>query len=454
MDRLDAFSQSYRDFFKSGTRSVANSAIAFLRGLFVAERSNMQQISESIDNTEHQNLQYLLSEAKWDFRDVQQKIARDADAILGGHEDSVLIIDESGFSKKGECSAGVRRQWNGRMGKVDNCQVGVFSALSRGIGVALIGAKLYLPKEWTESKRKCDKAKIPNDERTFKSKAQIGLDMIRKARADGVRFSWVGADAGYGKDPAFLRSIDDMGERFLVDVHASQRIYLEDPGPAIQNRSSTKGRSSKSTDPAQRAIRVDAWMSAMPASAWNSIQVRHSTLGPIQVQAMHRRVWLWDGVELAPRRWTLLIVRNPSDSTDIHYALTNANAEASLETIVRIERQRFWIEHALGDAKSEVGLGHYEVRTWVGWHRHMTLCMMATLFSLGERYRVVEEIPMLSSRDVRCIIADLITHPEQDREAIYRTVANRQLQRWKSTRLRYEIDGFEPYCNALARSTM
>jgi len=454
VDRLEEFVDPFRALFKSGTRSVADSAMSFLRGLFVAERRNLQQISESVDDVEHQNLQYLLSEAKWDFREVQRKIAQDADALLGGHDDSVLIIDESGFSKKGECSAGVRRQWNGRLGKVDNCQVGVFAALSHGIGVALIGARLYLPKEWTESKKRCDKAHIPADEQAFKIKSQIGLDMIRGARADGVRFSWVSADAGYGKEPDFLRAVADMGERFLVHVHASQRIFIEDPRPAPVIPKGTGGRPPKRLGSSIKSVRVDAWMKKRKVQDWSLLQARHATLGPICVEAVHQPVWLWDGTESEPRLWTLLIVRNPADHTDIHYALTNAAADTQLLDLVRIERQRFWIEHALGDAKSEVGMGHYEVRTWVGWHRHMTLCMLASLFSLGERIRVANVMPLLSTRDVRCVLAELITHPDQPRETIYRNIAKRQEQRWASTQSRYRKACIPPYYNALNRSTM
>lgn len=453
MNRLDAFLEGFRDYFKSGTRNVADSASAFIRGLFVAERSNLQQISESIDDAGHQNLQYLVSEAKWDHQAVQRKIAQGADALLGGHDDSVLIIDESGFTKKGECSVGVRRQWNGRLGKVDNCQVGVFAALSHGIGVALIDARLYLPKEWTESKRRCDKAHIPTDCREFKTKSQIALEMIRNARAQGLRFAFVGGDAGYGREPAFLRAVEDLGEKFMVDVHSNQRIFLDNPSPEIATRKGTSGRIPKALVSTRKSVRVDTWMKKQPKSAWQSLQVRHATTGPITVDAIYRQVWLWNGTEEKPRRWTLLIVRNPTDHDDLHYALTNAAEDTKLLNLVQIERQRFWIEHALGDAKSEIGMAQYEVRSWIGWHRHMTLCMMANLFSVMERVRVASKIPLLSARDVRCVIAEMIVHPEKARDKIYKIIASRQKQRWASTENRYKKAGLNPSYNSLVCST-
>lgn len=448
------FTHRYRGFFQCGTRSVAESAIAFMRGLFVAERRNLQQISESLDEAEHQNLQYLLSEAKWDHLQVLDQVARDANQLLGGHDDSVLIIDESGFSKKGRHSAGVARQWNGRMGKVDNCQVGVFAALSHGSGVALISARLYLPKSWIDSKTRCDKAHIPETERVFKTKSEIGTEQIRAARKNGVQFKWVGVDAGYGKEPGFLRDLDDEGERFMANVHSSQRIFMKDPKPVTIARSDKRGKQVRRLVSNERSVRVDAWTASQPQDAWQRLQVRHATTGPIMVEALHSRVWLWDRKETQPREWTFLVIRNPKDHTDIHYSLTNAAANTPLLDMVRIERQRYWIENALGDAKSEIGLAHYEVRTWVGWHRHMTLCMMASLFSLTERSKAAAAVPLLSTRDVRCILADLLIRPDQDRNRIFEVIANRHRQRWESTVNRYEKLGITPQANTVDGPTM
>lgn len=411
-------------------------------------------MAEALPKVDRQNLQYLLSEAVWDHRDVQRQVGRDADALLGGHQDSILILDESGFSKKGEHSAGVGRQWNGRLGKVDNCQVGVFLGLCRGIGVALIAARLYLPKTWTSDAKRCAKAHIPDDERTFKAKSEIGLEMIQAARTDGVRFAWVCADAGYGKEPQFLRALDASGERFIVDVHSTQRMYLSDPEPHLLLRARHAGRKPSRLTTDVAGHRVDVWMRSQPKSAWLPLEVRHATLGPIRVEALRQRVWLWDKNEPEANAWTLLIVRNPDDHEDIHYALTNAPADTELIDLVRIERQRYWIEHALGEAKSEFGLAHYEVRTWIGWHRHMTLCMMAALFALGERIRQAEAIPMLSTRDLRTILAELIIRPDDDAEAAYEAIAGRQMQRWESIRRRYEKLGLQPIFINLSSLTM
>ncbi|GDY11830.1 hypothetical protein LBMAG53_07080 [Planctomycetota bacterium] len=271
---------------------MAGSVLHFLRGLSRAERKNLQQISESIEGAGHQNLQYLLSQAKWDHCSVQRQLMVDADRLLGGHADSLLIIDVSAFTKKGRHSAGVARQWNGRMGKVDNSQVGVFAALSQGIGVALVAARLHLPKEWTEVPKCCAKSGIPEDGRNFRTKSQLVVEMIHEARADGARFACVGVDAGYGKETKFLRELDDASERFMADVHSSQRMYLEDPKPEMPDPTGRRWRHPKRLATSLASVKVADWAQAQDPGAWQQLQVRHATFGPIIVEALRRLVWL------------------------------------------------------------------------------------------------------------------------------------------------------------------
>ena len=433
---------------------MEQTARQFIKGLFQAERRNMQQMAEMVEGADQQNLQYLLSDAKWDHREVQRQVARDANAQMGGHEESCLIVDESGFGKKGRHSAGVARQWNGRLGKVENSQVGVFAALSYGTAVSIIGAQLYLPQEWTKSPRRCRAAGIPKEARTFRRKSDIALDLINDAHEAGVVANWNCFDAGYGKEPGFLRAVDDRKWRFMADVHRDQRIYLEDPQPqpaAVQRASSR--RSTRLTTHAT-PITVEKWAANQAASAWQTLTLRPSTVGPLQVQALSRRVWLWNREESAARQWTVVVVREIDNPKEIHYALSNAPADTPLLSLAQIERQRFWVEHAFGDAKSELGMAHYEVRTWVGWHRHMTLCMMAQLFTLEERLRHAEDIPLLSSRDIRGILAQTLPRHQRKNGEIFAQIQARHKQRWDSTRSRYEKLGFTPEYRPIRKSTM
>ena len=204
-----------------------------------ATRKNMERMEEHVVGADDQALQYMLTEAQWDSQAVMDQVAQEVNQLLGGDK-SCLLLDESGVEKKGENSVGVARQWNGRLGKVDNCQVGVFAALGRGARATLIDYRLYLPKSWSEDEARCQKMGIPESCRPFKTKSELALEMVRYQRQQGIKFAWVGADGGYGKEPAFLRGLDDMNEIFVVDVHKDQLIYLDDPQPIIPQKKSNR----------------------------------------------------------------------------------------------------------------------------------------------------------------------------------------------------------------------
>lgn len=185
----------------------------------------MLRMSE-VNEVDHQLMQHMLTEGSVDWDGFGRQIALEANDLLGGSE-AVLIFDESGFAKKGEASAGVARQWNGRLGKVDNCQVGLFATLCRGDMATLIDTRLYLPEDWCRDEARCKKAAIPQDKRQFLSKSQLALATLEIARQRGIQFGYVGIDGGYGKEPAFLRGVDAQGCRFVTDVHCVKRFIYK-----------------------------------------------------------------------------------------------------------------------------------------------------------------------------------------------------------------------------------
>lgn len=251
-------------------------------------------MEEHVIGADDQALQYMLTESHWDSQAVMDQVAQEANLLLGGDE-SCLLLDESGFEKKGEHSVGVARQWNGRLGKVDNCQVGVFAALGRGTRATLIDYRHYLPERWSEDVPRCKKMGIPESFCQFKTKSELALEMVRHQRQQGIQFAWVGADGGYGKEPAFLRGLDDMDEIFVVDVHKDQLIYLEDPEPVIpQRKNNPRGRKTSRYQAQTQPVRVDNWKEAQPEEAWRRYKLRDSTKGELIVEILHKRVWLWD----------------------------------------------------------------------------------------------------------------------------------------------------------------
>jgi SRSO17 transposase len=397
-----------------------------------ATRKNMERMEEHVVGADDQALQYMLTEAQWDSQAVMDQVAQEVNQLLGGDK-SCLLLDESGVEKKGENSVGVARQWNGRLGKVDNCQVGVFAALGRGARATLIDYRLYLPKSWSEDEARCQKMGIPESCRPFKTKSELALEMVRYQRQQGIKFAWVGADGGYGKEPAFLRGLDDMNEIFVVDVHKDQLIYLDDPQPIIpQKKSNRRGRKTSRYQTQIQPVRIDHWKGAQPEAAWQHYKLRDGTKGELIVEIVHRRVWLWDKNETHAHHWHLIARRELNSPETCKYTLSNAPAETSTQQLAQMQGQRFWIERAFEDGKSESGMADYQARKWRSWHHHMALVSMAMLFMTEERELHREEIPLLSCNDIETLLRTFLPRRDIDPGEIVRQMEKRHRRRQAS----------------------
>ncbi len=308
-------------------------------------------------------------DSPWDHRALLDRVARDAGELLGG-ADSALLIDESGFAKKGDKSAGVARQWNGRLGKVDNCQVGVFAALSDGRGSALIEGRLYLPECWSEDPQRCRQAKIPESEQQFRSKPELALEMIRRAEDLGLEFGWVRFDALYGSTPWLLREIEDMGRIFVGDVRSNFPVYEEDPRPYVPRRRGGRGRRFVKRRARTESRPVAEVFVEDPDLQWEEIAIREGTKGTLRVSACRKRVWLWDGQEERPRCWWAVCTHDDATG-ETKFFFSNASEAISLGELVRRHAVRYWVERGFQDAKSSLGMADYQARGWVAWHHHM-----------------------------------------------------------------------------------
>lgn len=292
--RFQFFSKRFERHFLRGTRSVVLQAQMYLQGLMQASRKNIERMEEVVPDCSYQSLHHFVSDSEWEARAVLNQVAVEADRPLGGSENSCLLIDESSFQKKGRSSVGVERQWSGRLGKVDNSQVAVFASLAQESYSTLIDTRLYLPNSWIQDPERCLAAGVPEFEVVFKSKADLALEMVVQARQNGVRFSWVGVDGGYGKEPAFLRRLADQGEVFVADVHKDQQIYLEDPDPCVPEKKGRRGKKPTLPKAQSASQRVDTWAAAQPPELWQKVGVRPGTKGEVRVEALRGRVWLWD----------------------------------------------------------------------------------------------------------------------------------------------------------------
>jgi SRSO17 transposase len=378
----------FSDLFYVYRKDRVELARQYVSGLLqTSERKNIEQITRAVPQSDHQALQQFISDSTWDASAVMNRVAVNTNELIGDADDACLIIDESCFSKKGTKSVGVARQWSGNKGKVDNCQVGVFSALCNKDKYGIINAGLYLPQEWVDDKKRCNEAKIPLDNCSFKTKDQIALDFISKADLQGIKYGWVCTDAGYGKGFRFCESLNNSEKRFLVDIHSDLMVYRAKPKLYIPDDTATKGRKHSRYVTDAKSIKVDKLASTIPNDQWKTITIRNSSKGDLDYEYYSERIWVRPDKSSKNVYCWWLVVRRNKNKSDYKYSVSNASARTALSKLAYVQSQRFWIERAFEDYKGHCGMAEYEVRSWQGWHHHMALVMMSGLFVLQEKLK-------------------------------------------------------------------
>src|SRR3712207_4717271 len=323
-------------------------AASYLRGLLApVERKNGWQLAEAAGDATPDGVQDFLSRARWDADAVRDDLQAYASEHLGD-ADAVLVLDETGFVKKGAKSAGVQRQYTGTAGRIENSQVGVFLGYASRHGHALLDRALYPPKEWAGDAGRRGGARVP-EAVAFTTKPKLGLLMLERARAAGVPFSWVVGDSVCGADHAIRRWAERHRRGYVLAVTSGQRLGLRP---------------------------VTTWIRQLPRGAWRRLSAGDGAKGP--------RLYDWACVPYSGAargfRGALLVRRSIAKPTELTFYLTHAPEGAALAELVRVAGARWSIESLFEQAKGEVGLDHCEVRSWVGWHRHTTLAMLALAY--------------------------------------------------------------------------
>lgn len=433
--RFVAFCDVFSHHFLIRGKDISGHAQAYLSGLLgTARRKNIGRIEEDVAASNYQGMQQLLSDSPWDHEALLGDIAQHAQGLLGGHRDTALYLDESSFVKKGDASVGVQRQYCGRLGKVENCQVGVFACLGRAARTLLVDFRLFLPEAWAEDEARCAKAKVPAHARGHRTKAELALALVESARARGLRYEWIGGDEIYGNNAELTEALEDLGETFLMDVAANLRVWTEAPKlPPPPPPSGRRGRPEIARPQSSaRQCSVTQLVAECFARESRPVVLRQTTKEPLAYALWVREVWWWPGGQAQPRR-RLLVVRREADGSH-KYSLSNAPAQTSWERLGYMQAQRFWIERAFQDAKSELGMAQYEVRTWRGWHHHMALVCLAMLFVLKERILAEPHTPLLSARDVVELLAFYLPRRTRDPDEVLRALQHRHQQRARATK--------------------
>lgn len=344
----------------------------YLRGLLSpAERKNGWQVAEVVGDATPYGVQQFLYRAVWDADAVRDDLRTYVVEHLGD-AGAVLIVDETGFVKKGTHSAGVKRQYSGTAGRIENSQVGVFLGYASPHGHALIDRALYLPAEWTADHDRCAQAGIP-DEVSFTTKPNLAWQMLRDAITAGVPCTWVTGDSIYGDYRSIRLWLETLPKAYVLAVSGKEYVNIH-----------------------WQQQRVGDLLAQLPSEGWSRLGAGDGAKGPRLYDWL--RIGLLDPLVPGWKRW-LLVRRSISDPTELTAYACFAPAETSLSALVQVAGQRWNIEACFEEAKGEVGLDHYEVRSWTGWYRHITLaCVAHALLAVVRVSTQVEAPPQKGGR--------------------------------------------------------
>ena len=343
-------------------------ALDYLRGLLSpVERKNGWQLAEQAGDATPYGVQRLLSTYRWDADLVRDDLAGYAVEHLGD-ADAVLVVDETGFLKKGNKSAGVQRQYSGTAGRIENCQIGVFLAYASAKGRTLLDRELYLPQVWTEDRERRREAGVPEDV-GFRTKPRLAQRMLERALESGVPFGWVAGDEVYGNDRNLRLWLEREGIAHVLAIKSNEKLRAwTDKGPL--------------------QVRADRLASQVEEVGWIRCSAGDGAKGP--------RVYDWALVEIRTLRepgkgYWLLARRSVAKPEELAYYVCFGPAGTTLEELVRVAGTRWAIEECFEEAKGQVGLDQYEVRRWDGWYRHITLAMLAHAYLAVIKYRSISQ---------------------------------------------------------------
>jgi len=362
------------------------------------------------------SLQYFIGQSPW----AGEAVTAMHQGLIGeslGEPDGVALIDESSTVKQGHESVGVARQYCGSVGKIANGQVGVYLGYASRKGYSLVEGRLFMPAGWfdetqTERRQACG---VPDD-LTFKSKPEIGLELLQNAQKRGkLPFSWVAADELYGDSPTFRDGVDALGKWYFTEIKSTTPIWRSRPQVYLPK---WKGHGRHPTrlclrHPSQHPVRVKDLVRKIPKQDWVPAVIKEGSKGPIACEFACLRV-IESRANLPATELWLILRRNLEDPAIVKYYFSNAPAQTALDEFVRISGMRWPIETIFEEAKGEVGLDHYEMRSWLGWHHHMLLVALAHHFLMRLKIRFREQAPALTVYQVRLLLSCVLPMPVFD----------------------------------------
>lgn len=422
VEELEAYHELFVAAFRRPEQAMWSEV--YLRGLLGdSPRKTAERIALDLGENVR-DLQHFIGQSRWKTEPVLAIHQRLIAETLG-EANGVVLIDESGMLKQGDSSVGVARQYCGSVGKVANSQVGVYLGYVSSKGYSVIDGRPFLPEQWFDQEY-ADKRQacgVPED-LTSKTKPEIAVELLRDTmqRCD-LPFKWVAADELYGDSPAFRDSVAEMGKWYFTEVRCSTLIWRRRPEVFVPK---WLGRGRRPTrlrlrTPNDRPSRVDELVKRIPKETWMRATVKEGSKGPIVCDFAFLRVTEARGSLPGPEVW-LVIRRNVVNPSQVKFYLSNAPADIPLSELVRLSGMRWPIETIFEEGKEEVGLDHYQTRSWLGWHHHMVLSFLAHHFLVRLRVQLKQRAPALTVYQVRQLLLSVLPKPEFDAAAALRLV--------------------------------
>jgi len=434
--------KKFSTFFRAHRFDNTQTAINYVLGLLKCAKgeANMERMEEEIDQSEYRAYQQFITNSNWDCDGLLKSVALEASELLSTQSSKNglpvgYIIDESGHLKKGDKSVGVSRQYAGVAGKVDNCQVGVYTSLVNEKAATIVNQRLFLPKSWTDDVKRCEEAGIPEEFRGFKTKPQLAIEMLKQDIERGVKFNWIGGDGLYGHSFELCKSIDALNLFFVLDVHKDEKVFEAEPVFEVPKKQEGRGRTPEKLKANIIDIRLDNLILKIPANEWKKEEIRDTTKGKLYLYVYKTSVWSWDGNEAKARKRTLIITKTTEKIAKIKYSFSNGELdEYSHQQYAYFVAQSYWVERTFDNAKNELGMSDYQTRKWKSWQHHHSLIMLASLFIMKQQIDNQSEIPLLSFRDARILVILQVFGTQEDIEKRLEQMAKRHRKR------QYDID--------------
>jgi len=435
IDKVNYMHSRYTSRFVTKTRSVARQSFQYIQGKLLEKGDgNMCSYAKNVPDCNNQSLQHFISDSPWDHRPVLDDIQQDVTRFIGDKKHAAIHVDESGFPKQGRDSVGVKRQHCGRLGKVANCQVGVFLGYNNGPYRTLIDERLYLPKDWIDDKKRRKKCGIPDDV-VFKTKVELAWEMILHAKDNGVPFGWIGIDCFYGRDSWLRNQIDREDMIYIADVPCNIGVWLERPRTGVpprkegaRGRNPTREKVVEGPDP----IKIRDLKDQLEFDQWSHVFIRDTERRELWSNIATVRVYpVVDGL---PGDECWLIIRQDDDTDQVKYQLSNAPLDTSLRCFAMMSGSRYWIERAFEDGKGIAGLADYQTRGWTGWHHHMTMTLLAMLYIMLITIDMGKKAEFLTVQDVKEIFEVIMPKSNITSEEILRLILEKHKRRLSARR--------------------